>query len=78
MCNMDKTKSGRYGAAGTYTPYFGVLCTAASNIAAKQMFHLLLAGPRWFIHIAQDISVKNEFRNHLCDFIVTEKLLKNP
>ncbi len=28
---MDKTKSGRFGAAGTYTPYFGVLCTAASD-----------------------------------------------
>ncbi len=29
---MDKTKRGCYGAAGTYTPYFGVLCTAASDM----------------------------------------------
>ncbi len=30
-CNMDKTKSGCSGAAGTYVPYFGTLCTAASD-----------------------------------------------
>ncbi len=31
LYNMDKTKSGCFGAAGTCTPYFGVLCTAASD-----------------------------------------------
>ncbi len=31
LCNMDTTKSGCYGAAGTYVPYFGTLCTAASD-----------------------------------------------
>ncbi len=59
---MDKTKSGCFGAAGTYVPFFATLCTAASD---KQRERARVG----FIHIAQTILRENEFRNRLLFFL---------